>query len=50
MVRYKAMGAASIRLVISSGLQMIGSANPLFRVGHFVPVPGALQDLAEEEA
>ena len=24
--------------------------NPLFRVGYFVPVPGALQDLAEEEA
>ena len=24
--------------------------NPLLRVGHFVPGPGALQDLAEEEA
>jgi hypothetical protein len=24
--------------------------NSLLRVGHFVPVPGALQDLAEEKA
>ena len=44
------MGAASIRLADLFRTPDDGQVNPLLRVGHFVAVPGSLQDLEEEEA